>query len=91
MSAFPRADMGFFHLTPKGWLRCDQQPFPHDRIETWAYAMEQPAEDAKEVVRLTRTWVKPGTKPHSNQAFHDFFGEPVCPTRERNLTLTCED
>lgn len=90
MSDFPRSDLGFFHLTPVGWMRRDRQPFPEDRIETWGYAMEQPAEDTKELVHLTRVWVKPGTTPQSCKALHDSFGEPVTPSLERNLTLTCE-
>ena len=56
---FPRSDGGYFHLTPKGWVRKDVAPFPQDRCETWAYEMEWPAEDAKEQVTLTKVWVAP--------------------------------
>jgi hypothetical protein len=54
MSELSKIERGFYHLTPNGWARRDHQPFPKDRVETWAYEMECPAEDAKERVRLTR-------------------------------------
>lgn len=89
MEAFPKTEHGFFHLTPVGWVRRDVEPFPQDRVETWAYEMQCPAEDAKEQVSLTRTWVKPGLPPDSCAAFHACFGEPVQPNLERNVLLEC--
>ena len=53
---FPKSEQGYFHLTPTGWVRQDQVPFPQDRCETWLYEMEWPQEDAKERVTLTRIW-----------------------------------
>ena len=66
---FPRCDSGYFHLTPKGWVRKDIAPFPEDRCETWLYEMEWPAEDAKEQVILTKIWVSPNFLPRQLKSF----------------------
>jgi hypothetical protein len=52
--------------------------------------MEQPAEDAKERISLTRTWKKPGMSAEGLGAFHACFGEALLPTVSRNVTLECE-
>jgi len=52
--------------------------------------MEQPAEDAKERICLTRTWKRPGVSATGLQAFHVCFGEALLPTPSRNITLECE-
>jgi hypothetical protein len=90
MSDFPKVERGFYHLTPDGWLRRDRQPFPKDRVETWAYEMECLAEDAKERVCLTRTWVQPKVQSEAREDLHARFGELIAPTTERNVTLECE-
>jgi hypothetical protein len=90
MSGYPKIDRGFYHLLADGWLRKDTQPFPADRLETWAYEMEVPAEDAKERVCLTRTWRKPGMSSDGLGAFHACFGEAMYPSPSRNVTLECE-
>ena len=90
MRDYPKIERGFYHLRSDGWCRKDQMPFPEDRLETWAYEMEQPAEDAKERISLTRTWKKPGMSPEGLGAFHACFGEALFPTVSRNVTLECE-
>ncbi len=90
MSEFPKTERGFFHLTPDGWVRGDLQPFPKDRVETWAYEMECLAEDAKERVCLTRTWIESKIQPETRERLHTRFGDVMPPTPVRNVTLECE-
>ncbi len=90
MTDYPKIEHGFYHLRSDGWCRKDHMPFPEDRLETWAYEMEQPAEDAKEHINLTRTWTKPGMSAEGLGAFHVCFGEALLPTVSRNVTLECE-
>jgi len=85
-----KKDRGFFHLTPHGWQRKDHQPFPDDRLETWAYESVCPATDTKERVNLTRTWVRSGLSEDGRKAFYTFFGDALLPSLERNVTLECE-
>jgi hypothetical protein len=90
MSEYPKRDSGFFHLTPQGWVRWDQRPFPADRVETWSYEMECPAEDAKEQVCLTRIWGNARITAQDHEIISARFGEPLRPTLERNVMLECE-
>lgn len=87
---YPKIERGFYHLLSDGWHRKDRTPFPDDRLETWAFEKEQPAEDAKERINLTRTWKKPGMTCEGLEAYHACFGEPLLPTVSRNVTLKCE-
>jgi hypothetical protein len=82
-------DKGYFHLTPRGWVRRDNLPYPDERVETWLYELECPAEDAKDRVYLTRIWFNPGVTPGTRDAIRAKFGEPMMATRERNVTLEC--
>jgi hypothetical protein len=81
---FPRSESGYFHLTPKGWVRKDNAPFPQGRCETWLYEMEWPHEDAKEQVTLTKVWASDSA---SNDGLRARFGDAVPPTPERNVKL----
>jgi hypothetical protein len=90
MEKYPKIERGFYHLMADGWCRKDDQPFPKGRLETWAYEMVQPAEDAKERICLTRTWKRRDKSPEELSAFHARFGEPLIPTVSRNVTLGCE-
>ena len=90
MSSYPEKEHGFFHLLADWWTRKDTQPFPADRLETWAYEREIPAEDAKERVCLTRTWKRPGMSTDGLNAFHAVLGEALYPTPARNVTFECE-
>ena len=90
MSEYPRIDSGFFHLTPQGWVRQDHQPFPTDRVETWSYEMECPAEDVREQVCLRRIWTNSKITPQHRDAIRAHFGEALLPTTERNVTLECQ-
>ena len=51
------SDEGAFHLTPAGWLRVDEEPFPADRIETWRYSMYQALGWSREHKSLYCEWV----------------------------------
>ena len=46
-----------FHLTPAGWIRLDEEPFPLDRIETWRYLMHQASAWSREHRALYCEWV----------------------------------
>lgn len=89
MDQFPKTEHGYFHLTAHGWIRRDHEPFPNDRIETWAYQMTCPNTDAKEQVFLIRTWIKPGTTAKRRAEYHAQFGEPLMASPERNVILEC--
>ena len=86
-SDFPRSESGYFHLTPKGWVRQDSGPFPGDRRETWLYEMEWPHEDAKEQVPLTKVWASSDSS--ENDGLRVRFGDAVPPTPTRNVKLEC--
>jgi len=90
ITRYPKNERGFYHLTAHGWQRKDTQPFPGDRLETWAYALECPAEDAKERVCFTRTWIRPGMSEDGMKAFHTIFGQPCLPSVDRNVTMECQ-
>jgi len=83
-------DKGYLHLTPRGWIREDQRPFPDDRIETWRLDMERPAADAKERDRLTRIWVSMNWSLAAAKQLRAQFGEAVAPTVERNIEIQCK-
>lgn len=86
---YPKSDWGYFHLTPRGWERKDTKPFPEDRVETWYYEMECPAEDAKEQVTLARSWMGPTKSLELKKVLHARFGDPIEPAHSRNITLKC--
>lgn len=89
MEKYPKTDTGLFHLTPKGWLRQDHQPFPADRVETWSYNMECPADDVREQVCLRRIWTSTKATLQHRDALHAQFGDAQLPTPDRNVTLEC--
>jgi hypothetical protein len=89
MSVLPRNDAGYFHLTDKGWVRCDNLPYPADRIETWKYEEDRPASDAKEQVRLTRIWCAPHMTEAERGTIRARFGNAVSPNEDRHLILDC--
>jgi hypothetical protein len=87
MIKYPITDEGFYHLTKSGWIRKDRSPFPQDRLETWSYAMECLADDAKERVRLRRTWKCHDLGSQECEAVRAKFGTPVPLTVGRNIFL----
>jgi len=89
LTEFPKYERGYFHLTPRGWERRDQAPFPDDRCETWYYEMNREAPDAKEQVTLARTWLRPNCDTALKSELHALFGQPVEPSANRNVTLKC--
>jgi len=90
MKPYPIEDNGTYHLTRHGWIRKDTEPFPEDRIETWSYQAECPADDAKEQVCLRRTWKEPRLTDQERDVLRDLFGIPVALQTGRNITLECE-
>lgn len=84
------SDFGYLHLTPRGWIRADKQPFPADRIETWRMEVEQPAEDAKERDCLTRVWVSMNWSLAVAKHLRAQFGEAMIPTLDRAIHIQCE-
>lgn len=89
MTSYPITDNGFYHLTRQGWMRRDCAPFPADRLETWSYQSECPADDAKEQVSLTRIWQEPHQSAEC-EAVRGHFGLPVAPSTARNIMLGCD-
>jgi hypothetical protein len=90
MKKFPLGEQGVIHLTPNGWVRRDRAPFPKDRLESWSFERERPAEDAKEQVCLTRTWICAGSAKDVRAALHNRFGAPFQPNRTRNVLMECD-
>jgi len=86
---FSEKETGYFHLTPTGWTRKDDEPPPSDRLETWTYELERPSVDAKDEVTLTRSWKSKDVTDDQSIALHQRHGEAVEPTRERNVILDC--
>jgi hypothetical protein len=87
---YPTEDDGLYHLTRSGWVRKDRSPFPQDRVETWSYRAECPAEDAKEQVCLVRIWRDEHLSAQECETLHARFGMPVSLQTGRNITLECE-
>jgi hypothetical protein len=85
-----RCERGFYHLTPEGWRRVDCQPFPPDRIETWAYELGCTEGDTRDKVRLTRTWVHPGMSWNGCDAIRSYHGNPLLPSTHRSILMECE-
>jgi len=83
------SDSGYLHLSPAGWVRKDEQPFPANRLETWRYEMERPAADAKERVHLTRIWADPGVPGSRIAGLHAQFGDAVAARKDRHVVLDC--
>jgi hypothetical protein len=83
-------DRGFLHLTPNGWERCDGQPFPQDRLETWAYEMGAANDDLREEVSLTRTWICSRISEEGRAAFHACYGQPLHASVTRSIRFACE-
>jgi hypothetical protein len=83
------AEHGFVHLTPSGWVRTDNEPFPADRVETWSLEKKRPAADAKERDRLTRIWLSPSLPAAEIERMRIRFGDPVLPAKDRAIEIQC--
>ena len=90
MSPYPTQDSGHYHLTRTGWVRKDGAPFPADRIETWSYSAECPADDAKEQVCLKRIWKARELAEPERDCLRNKFGMPIGLQTGRNITFECE-
>ena len=85
---YPISDEGYLHLTGKGWVRCDVEPFPADRLETWHYETNTPSPAHKELVHLTRIWTATRTDAEIDAARHR-YGEAVEPSANRHIVVDC--
>jgi hypothetical protein len=70
--AYDRDD-GYFHLTPDGWKRQDEEPFPENRIETWQYSMHQASGWSKENVSWSCVWASPDHSPSEREVLRRRF------------------
>jgi hypothetical protein len=68
---------GYYHLTPEGWRRQDQEPFPENRVETWRYEMEQPSQWSKEYERWSCVWASPDHSRQDRDALRTRFSLPT--------------
>lgn len=85
---YPISDEGYLHLTDKGWVRCDSEPFPDDRLETWHYETNTPSPAHKELVHLTRIWKS--ARPDAEIAvIRHRYGDAVEPSAERHIVVDC--
>lgn len=78
---------GYYHLTPRGWFRVDQVPFPSDRVETWYVETALPAEGAKERDRLTRIWVASDVPAETLEEIRARFGDAIVLRKDRVIQL----
>ena len=78
------SDEGAFHLTPAGWLRVDEEPFPADRIETWRYSMYQALGWSREHKSLYCEWVDPAIAREERDLLRKKYGWPdgLAPSRD---------
>ena len=87
-SAYPKSESGYFHLTPDGWMRKDDKPFPENRLETWRYDMECATDADKEQVHLARVWVS-DTPSAQLDATRKRFGDAIPPAHDRHIVIDC--
>jgi hypothetical protein len=78
------SDDGLFHLTPAGWLRKDNEPFPPGRIETWHYSMTQSSGWFEERRSLNCLWVDPARNRTERDTLRRQFGWPYGFRRDHN-------
>lgn len=90
-TTYPKVDEGFYHLTATGWQRRDIQPFPADRIETWRFRSETPADDAKQRVHLERLWISHHITASERDQIRARFGYPFWASHDLHLTIDCRD
>lgn len=81
-------DHGYFHLTPDGWLRKDDEPFPAERVETWEYDMTQASGWSKENISLTCVWVSDATARSERNDLRKRFGFPFSRDRRRMVHIS---
>ena len=63
------------HLTPSGWQRSDDPPFPEDRVETLLCEVNAPEEEGAEHSAITPLWVSPKLTRSERDALHFAFGD----------------
>lgn len=81
------SDEGLFHLTPDGWVREDDEPYPADRVETWRYKSSQTSGWSKEYRNLTCIWADPNISRQERDAPRKKHGWPGLDPRDRNHTI----
>jgi hypothetical protein len=67
---------GFYHLTPDGWRRADQEPFPRERFETWSLVVCQVPGELKEYRNLRCVWADHAVDRNSRDKFRRQHGWP---------------
>ena len=90
-TTYPKLDEGFFHLTATGWQRKDTSLFPADRVETWRFHSETPADAAKQQVHLERLWTSHHLAPKQRDQIRARFGYPFRASHDVHLTIDWRD
>jgi hypothetical protein len=80
-------DEDLFHLTPTGWARKSDEPFPSDRVETWSYDMYQASGFSKEIVTFKRVWINEEVDQAQRDEMRKKFGFPYKSTRSREVSI----
>ena len=78
---------GAFHLTPAGWLRVDDEPFPADRIETWRYSMHQASGWSREHRSLYCEWGDQAIAREERDTLRKKYGWPYGLTPSRDTVI----
>jgi hypothetical protein len=81
------SDAGYFHLTEKGWVREDDEPFPAYRIETWRYSMHQASGWSREQRSLSCEWVAPNLDRAERDKIREKFGWPHGMSQSRDTSI----
>jgi hypothetical protein len=84
-------DTGYYHLTPDGWARKDNEPFPANRLETWQYESATPSDAAKEQVHFVRLWASANAPAERRARLRAKFGVPIEIGHDRHITIDCRD
>jgi hypothetical protein len=79
------SDEGFYHLTPRGWVRKDVEPFPEGRVETWRYTMHQSSGWSEERRKLHCRWVEPNVSRDERDSLRKQFGWPYGPRSKHSV------
>ena len=81
------SDEGAFHLTPAGWLRVDDEPFPADRIETWRYSMHKASGWSREHRSLYCEWADHAIAREERDTLRKKYGWPYGLTPSRDTII----
>jgi hypothetical protein len=82
------SDERCFHLTPQGWVREDNEPYPADRIETWHYSMSQASGWSRERRSLSCEWATPTLTRAERDKIRKKFGWPHGMSQTRDSRIS---